>query len=104
MPRQYPPHFRREMVDRMLGGEAVLALVLETRVPEQTLHRWKHQALIDAGLVEGVDSTQNAELRAAKKRIKALEEELQLVREASALFDSLAVVDPKEHRPSRKNS
>jgi len=54
--------------------------------------------------VEGVDSTQNAELRAAKKRIKALEEELQLVREASALFDSLAVVDPKEHRPSRKNS
>ena len=78
MPHQYPPHFRREMIDRMLGGEAVLALVLETRVPEQTLHRWKHQALIDAGLVEGVDSTQNADLSAAKKRIKALEEELQL--------------------------
>jgi len=54
--------------------------------------------------VESVDSTQNAELRAAKKRIKALEEELQLVREASALFDSLAVVDPKGHRPSQKNS
>jgi len=87
----------------MLGGEAVLALVLETRVPEQTLHRWKHQALIDAGLVEGVDSTQNAELR-AKRRVTALEEELQLVREASSLFVSLAVVDPKEHRPSQKNS
>jgi len=54
--------------------------------------------------VEGVDSTQNAELRAAKKRIKALEEEVQLVREASALFDSVAVVDPKEHRPSQNNS
>ena len=104
MPHQYPPHFRREMIDRMLGGEAVVALVLETSVPEQTLYRWKHQALIDAGLVESVDSTQNAELRAAKKRIKALEEELQLVREASALFDSLAVVDPKGHRPSQKNS
>jgi len=39
MPRQYPPHFRREMVDRMLGGEAAVALVLETSVPEQTLHR-----------------------------------------------------------------
>ena len=67
MPHHYPPHFRREMIDRMLGGEPVLALVLESRVPEQTLHRWKHQALIDAGLVEGVDSTQNADLRAAKK-------------------------------------
>jgi len=86
MPHQYPPHFRQEMIDRMLGGEAVLALVLETRVPEQTLHRWKHQALIDAGLVEGVDSTQNADLRAAKKRIKALEEELQLVRVTCPLF------------------
>ena len=50
MPRHYPPHFRREMIDRMLGGEAVLAPVLETSVPEQTLHRWKHcQA---PGLVE----------------------------------------------------
>jgi hypothetical protein len=71
------------MIDRMLGGEAVLALVLETSVSEQTLVRWKYQALIDAGLVEGVDSTQNAELRAAKKRIKALEEELQLERGSS---------------------
>ena len=55
MPRQYPPHFRREMIDRMLEGEPVLALVLETSVPEQTLHRWKHQALIDAGLLQGVE-------------------------------------------------
>jgi len=92
------------MVDRMLGGEAVVALVLETRVPEQTLHRWKHQALIDAGRFEGVDSTQDAELRAAEKRITALGEEPQLVREASALFHSSAVIDPKERRPSQKNS
>jgi len=46
--------------------------------------------------VECVDSAQSAELRAVKKRVKALEEKLQLVREASALVDSLAVVDPKK--------
>ena len=57
MLRHYPPHFRREMIDRMLSGEAVLALVLKTRALEQTLHRWKRQALIDAGLREAVDST-----------------------------------------------
>ena len=104
MPRHYPPHFRREMVDRMLGGEPVLALVLETRVPEQTLHRWKHQALIDAGLLEGVDSTQSADLQAAHKGIKALGGELQLVKDASALFDSVAVDDREGGRPSQKNS
>jgi putative transposase len=103
MARHYPPHFRQAMINRMLGGEPVLALVTETRVPEQTLHRWKHQALIDAGLVEGVDSAQGAELRAAKKRIKALEHELQLVKDASDLFDRTAVVDPKEDRPSQNN-
>lgn len=76
MPRQYPPDFRQEMVDRILGGQTVLSLVRETSVPEQTLHRWKHQALIDARLVDGVDSNEHAQLRAARKRIKALEEEL----------------------------
>jgi hypothetical protein len=39
MPRQYPPHFRRDMVNRMLAGESVLSLVHETSVPEQTLNR-----------------------------------------------------------------
>jgi len=92
------------MIDRMLGGEPVLALFLETSVLEQTLYRWKHPALIDDGFLGGVDSTQGADLRAAKKHVKASEEEVQLVREASASFDSLAVVDPKEHRPSQKDA
>jgi len=104
MPRQYPPLSRQEIIDRMLGGETVLALVGETGLPEQTLHRWKHQALIDAGLIDGVDSSEHAQLRAARKRIKALEKELQLVKEASDLFDRTAVVDPKDARPLRNNS
>ena len=99
MPRQYPPHFRRDMVDRMLAGESVLSLVQETSVPEQTLHRWKHQALVDVGLIDGVDSAEGAELREANKRIKALEKELQLVKDAAELFDAQAVVPPKDGRP-----
>jgi transposase-like protein len=101
MPRQYPTGFRDEMVRRMLAGESVSDLVFESRVPMQTLHRWKHQALIDAGLVKGTDSTKSAALRAAHKRIKSLEKELQLVKDASEIYDSLEVMDPKEGRPSR---
>jgi transposase-like protein len=101
MPRQYPTGFRDELVQRMLGGEPVLAVRDDTGVPEQTLHRCKHQAFIDAGLVDGIDSTQSAALRAAHKRINFLEEELELVKDASEIYDSLAVVDPKGGRPSR---
>ncbi len=101
MPRQYPTGFRDEMVRRMLAGESVSQLVLESGMPMQALHRWKHQALIDTGLAEGMDSTERAALRAAHKRIKALEQELQLVKDASEIYDSLAVVDPKGDRPLR---
>jgi transposase-like protein len=55
MPRQYSSGFRDEMVRRMLTGEPVLTICSDTGVPEQTLHRWEHQALIDAGLVDGID-------------------------------------------------
>ena len=103
MPRPYPHHFRRDMVIRMLAGESVLSPVWETSVPEQTLHRWKHQALIDVGLIDGVDSAESAQLRAANKRSKALEKELQLVKDASDLFDAQAVVPPKDSRPLPKD-
>jgi transposase-like protein len=87
----------------MLAGESVLSLVQELSVPEQTLHRWKHQALIDVDLIDGVDSAEGAELRAANKRIKALEKELRLVKDASELFDAQAVVPPKDGRPLQKD-
>ena len=99
MPRQYPIAFREEMVHRMLDGDSVLALVAESGVPMQTLHRSKHQAQINAGRTEGVNSAESAALRAANKRIKELEQELQLVKDAFQIYDSLAVVDPKGDGP-----
>jgi hypothetical protein len=65
MRRQYPPHFRRDMVNLMLAEE--------TSVPKQTLHPVNHQALVDQGLVEGLNSAESAQLRAPNKGIKALE-------------------------------
>ncbi len=103
MPRQYSPRFCRDTVNRMLAGEKVLHLVQETSVPEQTLHRWKHQALVDQGLAARVNSAERAQLWAANQRIKALEEELQLVKDASELFDVQAVVSPKGGRPLQQD-
>ena len=63
--------------------------------------RWKAQALVDAGVRKGSTSRELSDLREARKRIKELEDELRLVKDACEIFDSLAVVDPKEGRPSR---
>ena len=100
MPYQYPLAFRQEFIDRMLRGESVRCLVVESGVPLQTLYRWKGQALVDAGVRKGSTSRELGDLREALKRIKELEYELRLVKDACEIFDSLAVVDPKEGRPS----
>lgn len=95
MPRQCPPHFRRDMVNQMLAGKSVLFPVPETPVPERALHRWKHQALVNQGRVDGVNSEESAQLRV---------KELQLVKDASELFDAQAMVPPKGGRPQPKVS
>lgn len=55
MPRQYPPLFRQEMFDRMVGGESVLSLVRVTSLPEWTFYHRKNQAVVDAGLASEID-------------------------------------------------
>jgi transposase-like protein len=53
MPRMYPATVRRQIVSRLRSGEAVAAIAAETGVCQATLFRWKRQALIDAGVIEG---------------------------------------------------
>ena len=68
-----------------------------------TLYRWKRQALIDAGRKSGIKSYEPDELARARKRIKELEAELELVKAASALFNGEAVVRPKGSARSSKD-
>ncbi|HTY32935.1 MAG TPA: IS3 family transposase [Mycobacterium sp.] len=94
----YPATVRRQIVQRLRLGEAVAAVAAETGIAQATLFRWKRQALIDAGVVEGTPSVEADELAAARKRIAALEAELALTRDACELFDEQAVVPPKRRR------
>src|SRR3984957_7028468 len=95
MPRMYPASVRRQIVSRMRSGEPVAAVAVDTGICQATLFRWKRQALIDAGGVEGVPSGEADRLAAAHKRIAQLEAELALTRDACELFDEQAVVPPK---------
>jgi putative transposase len=98
MPRQYSSSVRRQIVARLRSGEPVAALAAETGICQATLFRWKRQALIDAGLIDGIPSVEADELAAAHKRIAQLEAELALTRDACELFDEQAVVPPKRRR------
>jgi putative transposase len=98
MPRMYPATVRRQIAQRLRSGESVVAVAAETGVPQSTLFRWKRQALIDAGVIEGIPSVEADELSAARKRVAQLEAELALTRDACELFNAEAVVPPKRRR------
>jgi transposase-like protein len=78
----------------MLAGEAVREVAEDLGVSENTLYKWRRQALIDAGRQLGVKSYEADPLQQARRRIKELEAELEIVQAASALFEEGAV-DPK---------
>ena len=61
----YPAVVRRQIVSRLRSGEAVAAVATETEIGQATLFRWKHQALIDDGVIEGIPRVQADELTAA---------------------------------------
>ncbi len=89
---------RRHIVARLRSGEPVAAVAAETGICQATLRRWKHQALIDAGVIEGTPSVEADELAAAYNRIAALEAELASTRDVCELFDDQAVLPPKRRR------
>jgi transposase len=95
MPQRYAREFRREICERLVAGERVSKVSNEAGVSPATLHRWKDQALIDAGLKEGTKSIEVDELAQARQTIEELEAELAAVKAASALFNGEEPVSPK---------
>jgi transposase len=95
MPRQYPPEFRERIVALVRSGSPVSGLSADYGVADATVYRWLAQDRIDHGEKPGATSTQNTELTAARKRIRELEHELELVRKAAAIFDEQEKIRPK---------
>ncbi len=54
------------------------------RVHPMTLFKWLRQADVDAGVRSGVSGGESAELREARKRIRLLEQENEVLRRAAA--------------------
>lgn len=100
---RYSTSVREAACRRMLAGERVEEVADELEIAAATLYRWKRQALIDVGRKPGVKSFEPDELERARRRIKDLEAELELVKAASALFNGEQVVRPKGSARSSKD-
>ena len=99
MPRTYDPEFRRRVLELVRAGRPVGVVAAELGLAEATVYRWKAQDLIDRGMKPGTSTSERSELAVARQRIKELETELALVKQAAALFEE--GVRPK---PSTRSS
>jgi transposase-like protein len=87
VPKPYPQEFRDDVVrvarDRE-PGVTVEQIAKDFGVHPMTLFKWLRQADADEGSKPGVSRAESAELREARKRIKLLEQENEVLRRATA--------------------
>jgi transposase len=86
MPKPYPAEFRSRAVALVRAGRRVADVAHDLGISAGGLSNWVRQDRVDRGELPGRSTQESAELRAAKKRIRDLKEELAIVKEASKLL------------------
>lgn len=85
VPKAFPIEFRNDVVVVARKGEAsIVQIAKDFGVSESCLQRWLKLADIEDGNRPGVTAADAAELREAKKRIRLLEQENEVLRRAAA--------------------
>ncbi|MFC9248932.1 IS3 family transposase [Streptomyces sp. NPDC057136] len=87
MPKPYPEEFREDVVRvaRNRGpGVTIEQVTADFGVHAMTLWKWMRRADIDAEAKPGTTSQESTELREARRRIKLLEQENEVLRRAAA--------------------
>jgi transposase len=94
MPRPFPAEFRLRAVALVRAGNPVTKTAHDLGVSVGALHGWVHQDKVDRGEVAGTTTSESAELKRAKRRIRELEMEVEILRRASAILGKIGG-DPK---------
>jgi transposase-like protein len=88
VPRPYHPEFRARAIALVRSGKQVKQTAYELGISAGCLHEWLKQDRIDRGEISGNSTSESAELRAAHKRIRELESELAIVRQAAKFLEA----------------
>ena len=85
MPKPYPKEFRDDVVAVARRGDAPLSQIAKDfGISEGCLHGWLKKADIEDGARPGPTAVESGELREARKRIRLLEQEAEVMRRAVA--------------------
>ena len=85
VPKALPKEFRRDVVAVARKGEAPISRIAKDfGISESCLQRWLKIADVEDGLRLGVTPADSLELREAKKRIRLLAQEVEVLRRAAA--------------------
>ncbi|MFI7585428.1 IS3 family transposase [Kocuria sp. M1N1S27] len=87
MPKPYPKEFRDDVVNVARSrepGQTIKQIAADFGIAESCLRNWMRRADVEDGLKPGTTAVENAELREAKKRIRLLEQENEVLRRAAA--------------------
>ena len=87
MPKPFPREFREDVVRVARNrepGQSLKQIATDFGIAESCLRNWMRQADVEDGLKPGATGVENAELREARKRIRLLEQENEVLRRAAA--------------------
>ncbi len=87
MPKPYPNEFREDVIRVARSRDADVRLAdvaADFGISESCLANWLKAADVEDGVKPGTTAAENADLRAAKRRIRLLEQENEVLRRAAA--------------------
>lgn len=87
MPKRYPLEFKRDVVTVARRGDlTVNEVAADFDVSPESVRRWMRQADIDAGVKEGLTSSEQAEVVRLRRDNRRLAMENEILRRAAAYF------------------
>lgn len=86
MPRPYPAELRARAIALVRAGKPQKHTADYLGIHPVTLSKWIEHDDIDRGERPGVPTSESTELRAARRRIRELETELVIVRQAATFL------------------
>ncbi len=79
-PKAFPKEFRDDVVAIALGRESSFAQIAkDVAISEPCVRRWVKIAEVDGGRRVGVTSSESADNRELRKRVKLLEQEVEVL-------------------------
>ncbi|WP_367620279.1 transposase [Corynebacterium sp.] len=87
VPKPYPQEFRDDVVrvaQAREDGVTLEQIAADFGIHPMTLQKWIRKADVEAGIKPGTTSAESRELREAKRRVRLLEQENEVLRRAAA--------------------